>query len=92
MTVVLQRQFWDLAVDADAFSVTLRFDRRPARLRVPFAAVRSFADPAASFGLEFGVSDESPGDAQGSADGEGEQAPGVAEVVELDSFRTRKDP
>ena len=53
MTIVLQNQFWDLAVEDAGFAVTLRFDGMPARLRVPWDAVVAFFDPAAEFGLRF---------------------------------------
>ncbi len=53
MTIVLQNQFWDLKVFDDALEVTLSFNRKRERLRVPFAAVTAFADPHASFGLQF---------------------------------------
>ena len=53
MTIVLEHQFWDLAVGEEAFSVTLRFGGAPERLHVPFAALVSFADPGAEFGLRF---------------------------------------
>jgi hypothetical protein len=53
MTIVLQNQFWDLKVFEDALEVTLSFNRKRERLRVPFAAVTAFADPHASFGLQF---------------------------------------
>ena len=53
MTIVLQHQFWDLEVGEDGFSVTLSFQSQPERLTVPFAAVRSFADPSVNFALEF---------------------------------------
>jgi hypothetical protein len=53
MTIVLQHEFWDLEVGADDFSVTLSFQRQPERLVIPFAAVRSFADPSVNFALEF---------------------------------------
>jgi hypothetical protein len=53
MTIVLEHQFWDLAVGEEAFSVTLRFGGAPERLHVPFAALVSFADPGADFGLRF---------------------------------------
>ena len=51
MTVVLQHQFWDLAVDDEAFSVTLRFGGQKQRVLVPFEALTTFVDPAAEFGL-----------------------------------------
>ncbi|KAA5605898.1 hypothetical protein F1188_08940 [Roseospira marina] len=53
MTIVLQNQFWDLRVFDDALEVTLSFNRKRERLRVPFSAVTAFADPHASFGLQF---------------------------------------
>ena len=53
MTIVLQHQFWDLQVGEDGFSITLSFQKQPERLVIPFAAVRSFADPSVNFALEF---------------------------------------
>jgi hypothetical protein len=53
MTIVLQHQFWNLEVDEQAFSVTLRFAGKPQRVYVPFAALVSFADPSVEFGLRF---------------------------------------
>lgn len=53
MTVVLQHQFWDLEVDDECFSVTLKFSGRPERIAVPFEAMTAFADPCAEFGLRF---------------------------------------
>jgi hypothetical protein len=52
MTIVLQHQFWDLQVDDDEFTVTLKFRGKRETLRVPFASVTQFADPSASFGLQ----------------------------------------
>ena len=73
MTIVLQNQFWDLECDAESFSVTLRFDGEPARLTVPFDAVRSFVDPTASFGLKFEPMEAEP---------EGDEATGSEEPPE----------
>jgi len=53
MTIVIQHRFWDLKVESDAFSVGLSFGGVPASLRVPFAAVTDFVDPAVDFGLKF---------------------------------------
>lgn len=53
MTIVLQHQFWGLEADPDAFTVTLSFNNRQQRLRIPYDALTSFADPAAKFGLQF---------------------------------------
>ncbi len=53
MTIVLEHQFWELAVAVESFSVTLSFRNQPERLTIPFSAIRSFADPSVKFGLEF---------------------------------------
>ena len=52
ITVVLQHQFWSLAVDDDAFEVTLAFQGVNTPLRVPFDAITAFADPGVNFGLQ----------------------------------------
>jgi uncharacterized protein len=53
MTIVIQHRFWDLKVEPDSFSVGLSFGGVPATLRVPFAAVTQFHDPAVEFALTF---------------------------------------
>ncbi len=53
MTIVLQHLFWELAADEEKFSVTLRFGGAPEHIEVPFAALVSFLDPSAHFGLRF---------------------------------------
>lgn len=53
MTIVLQNKFWDLAVDADGFTVGLSFNQIPAKLTIPFSAITAFVDPAVDFGLQF---------------------------------------
>jgi hypothetical protein len=53
MTVVLQHQFWDLAVSEDSFEVGLSFGGVPERLSIPFVAVKGFFDPSVEFGLQF---------------------------------------
>jgi hypothetical protein len=53
ITIILQNQFWGLEVDRQAFSVLLSFGGSRQRLRVPFAALTTFADPSADFGLRF---------------------------------------
>ena len=57
MTIVLQHQFWDLAVADDAFEVGLSFGGIPERLTVPFSAIKSFFDPSVQFGLQFETTD-----------------------------------
>jgi hypothetical protein len=60
MTIVLQHQFWDLEIPETGFSVTLRFQKQLERLVIPFAAVRSFADPSVNFALEFADPEAKP--------------------------------
>ena len=102
MTIVLQHQFWDLTVDDEGFAVTLSFNDQMQRLRVPFAAVKVFADPGVEFGLQFTLEEEGqPPSAEvkllGSASRpsspeDAEEAPlppGGAEIVTLDRFRKK---
>jgi len=58
MTIILQHQFWDLAVTEDRFEVGLSFGGIPERLVVPFHAIKSFFDPSVQFGLQFEPSDD----------------------------------
>jgi hypothetical protein len=58
MTIVLQHQFWDLAVHDDVFEVGLSFNGIPERLVVPLAAIKGFFDPSVQFGLQFAVETE----------------------------------
>jgi hypothetical protein len=53
MTIVIQHRFWDLKVETEHFSVGLSFGGVPSTLRVPFAAVTQFHDPAVEFALTF---------------------------------------
>ncbi len=58
MKIVLQHQFWDLAVTERAFEVGLAFGGIPERLVVPFAAITRFEDPSARFDIQFVRIDE----------------------------------
>ena len=96
MTIVLQHQYWDLEIAEDHFAVTLSFQKQPERLVVPFAAVRSFADPSVNFALEFAVPEGKPAKSAAlpapvavEAPAQPAAKPATAEVVTLDSFRKR---
>ena len=56
MTIVVQHQYWDLVATEHAFEIGLSFNGIPERLFVPFAAVKTFADPSVGFQLQFAVS------------------------------------
>lgn len=51
ITIVIQHQFFDLKVMDDAFEVGLSFNKMPEVLRVPYDAIRQFADPSQNFGF-----------------------------------------
>ena len=53
MTIILQHQFWDLAVTDEGFEVGLSFGGIPERLGIRFEAIRGFFDPSVQFGLQF---------------------------------------
>jgi hypothetical protein len=94
MTIVLQHQFRALEVGEDAFSVNLSFQSRLERLKIPFAAVTTFADPSVNFGLQFEVPAVPPAEvtalpAELSPLEPAEPARPAAEVVTLDKFRKR---
>lgn len=90
MTIVLQHQFWELEAEEEEFSVTLRFDGRPARFTIPYDALRSFVDPAASFGLKFEPAD-GDGEMGGAEMEEEETEETPPNVVRLDRFRGSRD-
>lgn len=58
MTIVLQHQFWDLAVGDDDFEVGLAFNGIPERLHIPLKAIKAFFDPSVQFGLQFTIEGE----------------------------------
>src|ERR1700712_1546195 len=71
MTIILQHQFWDLAVTDHAFEVGLSFNKAPERLLVPFEAIASFVDPSVQFGLKFDPAQtKEPDEAEQTADAE----------------------
>jgi len=67
MTIVLQHQFWDLAVAERAFEVGLSFGGIGERLAVPFDAIVAFYDPAVQFGFQFEAIDAAAADERGEA-------------------------
>lgn len=61
MTIVLQHQYWGLEVGEESFEVTVSFNKRNERLKVPFAAMLAFVDPSVRFGLQFEKRDQPAG-------------------------------
>jgi hypothetical protein len=62
MTIILQHQFWDLAVRDDTFEVGLSFGGIPEKLTVPIEAITGFFDPAVQFGFQFDTAEAAPAD------------------------------
>jgi hypothetical protein len=81
MTIVLQHQFWDLAVTEQAFEVGLSFGGVPERVAVPFEAVTAFYDPAVQFGFQFETIDGTTAEAA--------EGPTTAEKIEKSSPAAR---
>jgi hypothetical protein len=101
MTIVLQHQFWDLAVDevGGLLSVGLSFGGVPSTLSIPLAAVSAFADPFVRYGLRFRV--EMPPEPEPEPEALPEPLPDsepvatpvpAPQVVSLDAFRRRTPP
>jgi hypothetical protein len=67
MTIILQHQFWDLAVGERAFEVGLSFGGITERLSVPFDAIIAFYDPAVQFGFQFEAIDAAAAGESGEA-------------------------
>ncbi|HKI05976.1 MAG TPA: ClpXP protease specificity-enhancing factor SspB [Thermoanaerobaculia bacterium] len=92
VTIILQHQFWGLDVTPDAFSVLLTFGGSRQRLLVPFAALTTFADPSADFGLSF-VAEPAPAPAAPEPVAEAEEPAAGPErsgdVIRFDPSRRR---
>jgi hypothetical protein len=103
MTIVLQHQFWDLAVDegdgsdrAGQVSIGLSFGGVRSTLVIPIAAITAFADPHVRFGLRFRYDappepEPTPEPEPPAPDEPPPAAPGP-QVVSLDAFRRRTPP
>ena len=78
MTVVLQHQFWDLAVSEAHFEVALSFNGVSEKLHVPFEAIKGFFDPSVQFGLQFET--------------QGEPAAAAEKPAEQKAARARRKP
>jgi hypothetical protein len=104
MTIVLQHQFWNLAVHERHFEVGLSFDNIPEKLSISFDAIKGFFDPSVQFGLQF---EEIPADQRetlleaapppaaaeasnvGPEDGDGKPERTPEKIVSLDQFRKK---
>jgi uncharacterized protein len=91
MTIVLQHQYWDLKVGEDTFEVTVSFNKRNERLKVPFAAMLAFVDPSVRFGLQFEKRDQPAGQLPAPDKLPALVGPGGAEKPATDAAPTASD-
>jgi hypothetical protein len=85
MTIVIQHRFWDLKVEDESFTVGLSFGGVPATLRVPFAAVTQFHDPAVEFALTFHAdATEAPREEHEAAENDAPEAEAVPDEARED--------
>ncbi len=97
MTIVLQHQYWDLAVEPDLFSVMLKFGGMPKVLTVPYSALTRFADPGVDYLLQFDPPEIEPepvlemkSDTRAAPEGSSDDGPDDGpKVVSLDQFRKK---
>ncbi len=94
MTVVLQHQYWDLKVEANRFSVMLKFGGMPKVLSMPYTAVTRFYDPSVQFLLQFeppATVDEIAAEVAAAEPAPTPSIPGDdgPKVVSLDQFRKK---
>ena len=75
MTIILQHQFWDLAVGERAFEVGLAFGGISERLAVPFDSIVAFYDPAVEFGFQFEAIEAAAGERGDAAKDAAKAAP-----------------
>jgi len=75
MTIILQHQFWDLAVGERAFEVGLAFGGISERLAVPFDSIVAFYDPAVQFGFQFEAIETAAGERGDAAKDAAKAAP-----------------
>ncbi|MEN0651518.1 ClpXP protease specificity-enhancing factor SspB [Hyphobacterium sp. WM6] len=84
MTIVLEHQFWDLNPAEDFFEVTLKFNKVPKYMKVPYSAVHRFHDPSVGFHLQF-----EPIDGAETVDSEPAEAAPAADPVELKPVKAK---
>lgn len=90
VTIVLQHQFWNLAVDDAGFAVTLRFGGKPERIVVPWPAMRAFVDPSVEFGFRLQAAAGPVESAAGEA-ATGKGAPDPAGDGKVVAFRRKPE-
>lgn len=96
MSIILQKEYFDLAPGETFFSVTLRFGGQPKSLSIPYSAITFFRDPGVEYMLRFTVPDAAPQIAPPApalvapaAEEAGDKAADGPNIVSLDQFRKK---
>ncbi|MGA0544173.1 SspB family protein [Brevundimonas sp. VNH65] len=97
MTIVLQNQYWDLAVEPGLFTVMLKFGGVPKVLTIPYSAITRFHDRGVDYVLDFDPPEIAPEPVLSLAPEPAKAAPSVEDggdddvpkVVSLDQFRKK---
>ena len=53
MTIVIQHEYYHLAVHKSFFNIGLSFNNKKTNLKISFESIISFADPVSNFGLNY---------------------------------------
>ena len=51
MTIIIQYEYYDLQIYKNYFLISLSFNNIKAKIKIAYASILSFADPASNFGL-----------------------------------------
>ncbi len=91
MTIVIQHQYWDLAVVGDCFTVALSFGGSQQKLTIPFDAITTFVDPGAEFALQLAAAspDQNAAAEAPLAIKDIKDQPSSSQVVSLEAYRQR---
>ena len=57
MTIVIQNEYYHLAVNKNDFNIGLSFNNLKTNLKISYDSVISFADPSSNFGLNYQFND-----------------------------------
>ncbi len=96
MSIILQKEYFDLAPGETFFSVTLRFGGQPKSLSIPYSAITFFRDPGVEYMLRFTVPPAPPEIAPPApaivapvTDDAGDKSADGPNIVSLDQFRKK---
>ncbi len=90
MTIVLQNQYWNLAVRKNNFTVTLSFNKKRETLVIPFKAITKFYDPFVKFSIQLELKDEKR-NTRNLKKTKSKSKTKLNKIITLDDFRKKND-